>query len=347
MKDAGWAQRAHWMPALAALWCFGGLACQTPLVRNLVAESAPTSPMVIDGRTCTIALGGVRDVRPIEEVEGDDQVHYRYFVLVGPMGWVASDELDFHDPENLGDVQVEDAVAEGVKQALVGGPCRWAKSESAEFVLNVDIRHLYGLSATYDRRMLGLLAGDVLLNRFYPAGQATLAFELVDRRGTVVDSWEMAEGSLFDFDGSQEVRDRQRTGRSQPLVEDARTGQLINALKHVYERLPARVDQALAQASPASPSLTGRFFIVRLLEDYERMEIATIDMRTGVVLDAEIVRRPYPIFSAPNRWVVSPYQPAHLSHAQYDRLIKSLGARFDVRFDRNLSAASFYGLKGT
>jgi hypothetical protein len=346
------ATNAAQVPALLAFGLFiCNSACCTPIkpiIRDLARDPLPEPMVRLEGRDCRLAVGTVSDARPEEEIEGDDVRHTRYSIYKIFDGHFAQDVLDYHDPGNLGEAPVTETIAEGLRTSIAAaGPCQVVNLTNADFVLDARLEHLYGVSATFIQYDSSLGLARTEYHSFYPAGQATLSFTLRDASsGEALDRWTLAFGSLYDPAGSQEQQDITARGgleRALDWSEDGRTSQIVNAVRDVYRRVPARLDQALAEASPIRPRALQEFFIVRLLGDYEHIEIVTIDFATGEVRDSKVVRRPYPVFSAPDHWVVSPYQPARLSRAQYDALVKQLGEHYEVRFVDNLSAARFFG----
>ncbi|MCK6547486.1 hypothetical protein L6R52_16680 [Myxococcota bacterium] len=337
--------------AAAILAATSSAACiSTPIVRRLDSAPIDPSPNMYPSRECTLFVERPTDGRPEHERLGGAQTRVLVLVPLIPLMWFQQTEAQtYHVPQNIGGAEWLAGLERGLATTLSSsGICRiTATVEEAELVLKTEVEHLFAVA--YEQSGWHVSLGGFGLNdlMFYPSGQATMRFSLVRRTGQEVTSWRLAERTLFDPSSSGGSLGQVGSFIT-PNGDLNRASQIVETMRALYRRLPPTVDRAVALAHAApriSDELPKQLFIVRQLEDYDFVEQALIDTATGRVEASAIVPRREPVVSRPGEWVVSPYQPSYLVPAEYRRLVARLGERFDVRFEDNVTAARFFGLR--
>ena len=319
----------------------------SPGVRNLGRDPLPPPVAALPDRGCRLALMPVEDLRPEAEREGDALSTVTLLLpLLFYIEW-STEGIEAAAPEHLGGPTLVADVEAGLRTVIErSGTCALVADPAlATHTLEIELEHLYGLNGYHRAGWATAAASSETSTEFYPSGHAALSFVL--RSGDDSARFRLSGSRLFDPAAPGNDADFDPEGVQPHQVENNRTQQVVATLTSVYERLPLALDRALASlgAEARVPLDETAFVIVRQLDDLEHIEQATIDYASGRVRDVAIVRRVAPLFSAPGEWVVSPYQPAMLTAAAYQRLLEHLSQRYAITWGDNLSAAVFGGLR--
>jgi hypothetical protein len=103
---------------------------------------------------------------------------------------------------------------------------------------------------------------------------------------------------------------------------------------------------ALPADPPAGPGADPpSFLVIRLTREYDFQEELRIETATGRIISDRVVRRRFPVFSAPDEWVVAPVGPdGHwLSDEAYRAMLARIEARYALDRTANGTAARFLG----
>ncbi|MCC7385100.1 MAG: hypothetical protein IT384_24855 [Deltaproteobacteria bacterium] len=296
-----------------------------------------------------IEIPPIRDARPVEEKEGADDITMRFLLPLFPLWWTQwTAGVEREDATYLGGGRLVAELWQGlVKTVAASRLCRMSSSEDAPtHRLEVTLQHLYSLFYADHFFSVSLSGGHDERLDFYPAAQAAMQLRLVplSTEHAAVDFMLSAQ-VLFDepVEGKGAI---DPAGEPHNVKTDRRTWTAVQAVRGVLLDLPAALDAALAEAGANSaPWSHDEVIVVRLLEDYDHLEVAHIELETGLVRSSAIVERTEPVFSAPGEWVVSRYQPQYLPAGEYAALVEILSPTFDVGFEENLSAAYFRGVR--
>lgn len=334
---------------LAAATSSAACVSTTPIARSLDSSPIDPEPITYPSRECSLFVERPTDTRPAHERRGGARTQVLLLIPLIPLMWSQKTEAQtYHVPENLGGTEWLAGLERGLARTLSSsGICRiTSTADEAELVLKTQVEHLFAVA--YEQSGWHMSIGGFGLDdlMFYPSGQVTMRFSLVRRNGEEVTSWRLAERTLFD-PSSSGGSVGQVGSFTIPNGDLNRANQIVETMRALYRRLPPTVDRAVAleRTALATDELPKQLFIVRQLEDYGFVEQALIDTATGRVEASAIVPRREPVVSRPGEWVVSPYQPGYLVPDAYRRLVARLAERFDVRFEDNVTAARFLGLR--
>ncbi|MEQ8280357.1 MAG: hypothetical protein RMA76_13575 [Deltaproteobacteria bacterium] len=342
--------KSHRYLPIAAVFVVGTGCTATFAQRNMGSEPLERQPIALPKRACSVLVERPVDLRPEHERRGGENKHLRLLLPLIPVMWIQSTEfITYQASQSIRGERFVDDLRVGIKATLEAAAfCEVTdEREAAEFVLGTEVHHFYGVS--YEEHWIQLSAGGGTLDRasVFPAGQVAVRVVIQDAKtGALVARRWINQSAIFDprLDGGS-------TGSVEsfkaPNHESNRGVVAVSALRRFYRRLPAVVDREIAAARPpvAEPGLPRTFVITRALATYARVERAIVETATGRVLAAEVVLRRTPVMGRPGRWVLSPHQPGYLPPATYRRLVAQLQRRYDLRFEENLTAARFYGLR--
>ena len=128
--------------------------------------------------------------------------------------------------------------------------------------------------------------------------------------------------------------------------------ELVLASVHAAARLASNAVRAVEPMvatfplqNPIPIDRTNMFFIARAVEEAPFLEIAGVNIDTGQIVSDGIVPQRMEAYSAIDEWVVDPYYggQVRLSPADYDRLVRRLQQRYDVRYVNDVRTAHFFG----
>lgn len=321
------------------------------LPRSMGTEPLEKKPFAYRARPCALYVEQAIDARTDIEKLGVSQSRYLLLVPLVPLMWLQeTEEQIYQDPKSTRGADFAGQVTLGLKKTIEASRvCTVVEDRNiATFVLQPTIERAYAVS--YERSSWGVSWGALSADTqsLYPAGQVAISFQLSSMHGSVAaQSWRLTEAALFDptVEGA-DVGDV--NAYRLPDRERNRGLQIVEAMRALYARLPSMLDHSVAlmtAATPAKKAMPDQFVIVRHLEDYDFVEKAIVDVKTGLVRAAGIVPRREPIVGRPGEWVLSPYQPSYLPPAVYRELVALLATKFEVRFEDNLTAARFRGIK--
>ncbi|MBK8010423.1 MAG: hypothetical protein IPK13_03685 [Deltaproteobacteria bacterium] len=332
----------------AALTLAFGVGCQTLPVPIKIEPAR--SALSLPSRQCKLLVEDPVDARPTLEKEGNPSEHVIFLLPLVPIWWQQDVEaIRYQLPATAPSQSVTRGIKDAIRRIIEeSGTCTLTEDPSvADLVLSTQIEHLF--AANYERRailysILAVISGAVTA---FPTAQVAVTCAL--RRGTTqetISTWSLDEKVIFDpaLQGSQigDVAAFRGPGR-----ETNRARVIEEALRRLFGTFGPVLDREIVSAGFnevfGAPSDT--FIILRQLEDYHLAEHAIVDATTGRVELSAITPRLFPVVGRPNEWVVSPYQPHYMDVVAYRDLVQKLSDRFDVRFDGNVTAARFYGLR--
>ncbi|MFO0722945.1 MAG: hypothetical protein U1E65_04110 [Myxococcota bacterium] len=321
----------------AAISLLLSAGCAHPAIRDL-SVAPPVSPAPL--RPCRIRVEPLVDARPEAERQGGTQTSLTLLVpLVGWAWFQSSAGFRQQTPETIGAPHAVEDLTRALESTVeTSGLCSLAtREETPTHVLEGRVLHLYGVGyfrRAFKQLLLAYVTNDV--QAFLPAGQATLELSL--HHAQEVQRFRLEAQSICDpsQDGSPAYAD----------TEDQSSAVVARAALEALSALPAELARALSELGAPGPGPSPeQFRIQRLSADRAFLELATLNAQTGAVLDEVVIERHGPVYAEPGEWVVALEQPSRLSRAQYLALIEALGKRFDVRFEGNLTAARFFGLR--
>ena len=312
-------------------------ACAHPAIRDL-SVSPPQAPR--PSRGCVLSVSAVADERPSIEREGGKQTSLTFLF---PLPWVwiqRSAGFRLHSVDTIGGERLLSDLRAGIIASVeASGLCRIAEpGASATHELEVRLQHLYGVGYTrsaFKEILFVYVTNDI--QAFLPAGQ--LSLQLVLKKGAAQRTIKLSAQAISDpsLDGSPQYAD----------TEDQSSAVVARAVAEGYAALPTELERALAELDgPRGAPSPKRFRIARLSDDYGFVELADIDAETGVVIEDRVVERRGATYAEPGEWVLALEQPEVLARPDYLALVSALSARWDVRFEGNLTAARFFGPRG-
>lgn len=325
--------------------------CTYPIRRDLGSDPIKTVRVPkLAALNTRLYVAQPRDVRPQLEKSGGSAASLRYFVpAMIVFVWSGAGPI-YHDPWYLEGEEPMDALRRGLEASLrKSGLVELVEDRAeADYVLDCELRHLYGVNYAKDFVLVTDGAALVESYSFYPSGQASLGLRLLDATDDKpIEEWRMAEQHMFHPD-RRDLRDETSwlVGDTPVERENDRTNEAVRALGRVLLRLPHTLEQVLeGHVALAGQADSETFMIARQLSDYEFIEVAQIDRETGEVLKSRIERRTMPVFTRPGEWVLSPYQPQRLAREDYLELCQTLQERYEIAFCSNLTSAKFLGLR--
>lgn len=302
-------------------------ACTTPTQRNLIPPAVPT--VRLTQQPLSVRVMPPRINVPTNELQGQDS-RTRLFLFLGLFIYFDSrgsllPEAKYY-AENL-QAEIQSTLALTLASA---GPLRATTSGPADLELHSELLHLYG--AAYNKASGFATYGGGFGNRrkYLPYGSAVLHLVLTDKRkGRHRLVWEATlNGSYLPDASDAELANTE--------VENAATLAAVAAYRELLSQLPARLAPIAARLGgrpTGRPLPPETFYLARLLPDARYVERAAISTRNGQVLHSEIQIRKEPIFSAPDEWVLDPYQGGHEPYddASYERLMQRLAPSFPLR----------------
>jgi len=328
--------------------------CGPTFVRDIGREAMPRNIPVSKAHDCRVFVAPVADERPEYERVGENKMGtnmalpllvYWYFSYDGPI---------YQDATNLGGEAVPESIRTGLKTALnTSGVCAVVQSQGdADFVITPILKHAYG--ADYKKSnfwVLALSGGAVAVTNdyhFYPLGSVVMDFKVTQAKtGSPVTEFGISEGTIFDKNQPGSSIMFSARGHSRFQMDFNRANELVMSFHKVFTKFPRQVELALmATGKIRSGAIDDKkFAIAKMDRGYEFMEWALVDAATGRVDSATQVRRYLPVFAPPGKWVVLPWQDGLLNHEEYMNLLTRLSSRFDIKWEDNLTAATFGGLK--
>lgn len=297
-----------------------GSACTTPIQRNLVAPEAPSAHMT--QQPLSLRVMPPRISIPANEIAGQSS-RTHLFLFLGIFAYFDSrgsllPEAKYYAQDLGGEVQatlVRTLADSGLFQNVTSGP--------ADLELHSEVLHLYGANYNKGAGFATYGGGWNTRRKYLPYGTAVLRFLLVDTRGghkRIV--WDTTLNGSY-------IPDAEDAELANKEIENAATLAAVAAYRDLLSQLPpqlTRVASRLGGRASGRPLPSDTCYLARLLPDARYLERAAVSARSGQVLHSEILIRKEPIFSAPNEWVLDPYQGGHelFDEASYDRLAQRL-----------------------
>lgn len=302
-------------------------ACTTPLQRNLVAPAAP--PARLTEQPLTLRVMPTAITTPPNESEGQD-TRTRLFLFLGLFAY--SDARGTLLPESKYYAQdLRGELQHTLEQTLSqSGLFRPATSGSADLELHSQLLHLYG--AAYNKSSMFVTYGAATSSRrkYLPYGTAVLRLILVDvRSGQKRIVWDSTLSGSY-------LPDAHDVELAKKEPSDAATLAAVSAYRDLLAQVPARLSPVAARlgGKPTGRALPAdTFYLARLLPDSRYIERVALASSSGQVTHSEVQVRMEPIFSAPDEWVLDPYQGGAevFDDASYDKLAQRLASSFPLK----------------
>lgn len=302
-------------------------ACTTPLQRNLIAPEAPAAQLTEQPLTLRVMPTSI--AIPRNELEGQD-TRTRLFLFLGL--FVYADARGTLLPESKYYAQdLQGELQQTLKQTLKqSGLFRSPTSDAVDLELHSQLLHLYG--AAYGKSSMFVTSGAASSSqrKYLPYGTAVLRLTLVDvRSGQKQTVWDATlSGSYLPDAPDAELANKE--------LSNAATLAAVSAYRDLLAQVPARLSPIAARlgGKPTGRALPAdTFYLARLLPDSRYIERVAIAPSSGQVTHSEVQVRKEPIFSAPDAWVLDPYQGGTeiFDHASYDKLAQRLTASFPLK----------------
>ena len=248
-----------------------------------------------------------------------------------------------------------------------------------KYTLQTELMFFYGVSFYY-RYAFDLYIVVHNTFRFAPTGYVGMKLTLMDENKNIVSERYVDKSFLLNlqvvsntnyaqigYEGGypekvivneylMAIPTGQRAGLADIAGYEAYTGVFSNTLdlmplvclKQIFEELPYTVAEMIADedVGAITPLTLESFSVIRMTREYDFVEEVVVDYKTGDVVSAKMIRRTFPVCSKPDEWVVSPVQKGYyLSASEYKEFVGALAKKYNVGFDKNLTAANFYGIK--
>lgn len=310
--------------------------CVKPIPVDILSERPVSGPAFQTPRACSIEVAPVVDRRPAHEVVGNGQTRLKY--LVPLLIWFQWENAGPHygNPElyamdllpDVGTLLRRTVESSGL--CTGGGPT---------LTLRPTLDHYYGVSYQKSFSLATIGGAAVSAYDFHPAAEVTLTLQVFEG-DRLVGETSLTERYLYN------PADGLNTVGGNVGVSQARHRSPSFALHRVLDRVPNALDQLIARLdNAATPSSNATFLVVRVLREYDYVEELRIETATGRVISDRVVRNTLPPLGAVDEWVVAPVDSAGrwMSPQGYRAFITTLSRTYDVRFEGNLSAATFYG----
>jgi len=302
-------------------------ACTTPIQRNLIAPDPPKARFTQQPLSVRVMPPKINV--PANELEGQD-TRTRLFLFLGLFAYFDSrgsvlPEAKYY-AANLGN-----EIQYTLERTLTdSGLFRTQTSGAADLELHCELLHLYGSAYNKSSGFVTYSAGWSSRRKYLPYGTAVLHLSLADTRGgqrKVV--WEATLNGNY-------VPDAEDAELTNKEVENAATLAAVAAYRDLLRQLPDRLSRIAARLGgrpTGRPLPAETFYLARLLPDSRYIERAAVSSRTRQVTHSEVQVRKEPIFSAPDEWVLDPYQGGveAFDDASYERLAQRLAASFPLR----------------
>lgn len=323
--------RRYLITSLMPLMALQAAACVTPLQRNLRSPDAPKIRLTQQPLTIRVMPPMINV--PANEAAGQD-TRTRLFLFLGLLTYSDSrgsilPAAQYYAQNLAGEVQstLENTLGDaGLFQQVSAG--------RADLELHSELLHLYGAAYNKGAMMVSYGAASSWRRKYLPYGSAVLHLILADtRKGERRVVWEATLNGSY-------IPDAEDAETANKELENAATRAAVAAYRDLLSQLPARLCRVVARLGgrPAGKALPpDTFYLARLLPDSRYVERAAISSRNGHVMHSEIQVRRGPIFSAPDEWVLDPYQGGHEAwdDNSYERLSQRLATNFPLKRRNN------------
>jgi hypothetical protein len=322
-----------------------GAGC-APMQRSLRDASVAAIPA--GERAAHLGAVEVIDARPPDELrELTPDVRYVVPLIVWNQ-WATEGHLRpearLYSPDTARELSlvVTDAFAKsGIASSDGAGPA---------FRLEIKLRHLYGITHASQIAIATIGAASTAVRTFAPYGYAAAEVTVLDGQGHVIGSRSVVgafDPNLSDLSGGGQLSAKNVTDELTAAAVQA-SGSLatniVRAVEPMLGRYPAR--------KPFDPQAVSTFFICRPVREGAFLEVASVRIDTGEILEDVVVPRWMEPYAAVDEWVVDPYLRGgagrggvRLTQEEYEQLVARLQERYDVRYVSDVRTAHFFGAK--